>query len=209
MIVCGACAFLVYLILEPFIHSILWAILTGALLFPLKHRLTSLTLRYLQQLDTNSHLVSYGLVILLPWRIFDQAIESIGPICIQNYKPLLFTSIFLPSIEFLQSDIVYEWITTIGYDYLILFQKFIYLFDSLWVIILFTIYLCAVFVLYNNSLILQYVLKTLALPIWCCLFIYLSQFFPVNYRLLVITFSAFLICCGYLIDQKINRKLRF
>ncbi|CAF1179897.1 unnamed protein product [Adineta ricciae] len=114
VIVCGACAFLVYLILEPFIHSILWAILTGALLFPIKHRLTSLTLRYLQQLDTNSHLVSYGLVILLPLRIFDKTIESIGPICIQNYKSLLFTSIFLPSIEFLRSDIVYEWITTIG-----------------------------------------------------------------------------------------------
>ncbi|UJR31955.1 hypothetical protein I4U23_019428 [Adineta vaga] len=205
VIVCGTCAALVYCILEPFIQSILWAILAGAFLFPFKNHFTSLALYYLQQLDKNSYVLCYGLVILLPLQIFDKTIESIGPICIRNWKQLILICIFLPSIEFLQSDIVYRWIKTIEYDYFLFFEKYIHLFDSLWVILMILIYLCAVLTVYNCSLTIQYLLKSLAIPIWFCLFIYLSQIFPINYRLIILTFTMILICCGFLLDQKINQ----
>jgi len=84
VIVCGACALLVYHILQPFLQSILWSILAGAFLFPFKDRFTSIARHYLYQLDTDSYLLVYGLVIILPLKIFDQIIESIGPLCIRN-----------------------------------------------------------------------------------------------------------------------------
>ena len=80
MIVCGACAVLVYHILEPFLPSILWSILAGAFLFPFKTRYASLAHRYLRQLDADSHLLIAGLLIRLPIKIIDHIIESLGPI---------------------------------------------------------------------------------------------------------------------------------
>src|SRR5215475_4972378 len=82
VIVCVACALLVYRILQPFLQSILWSILTGAILFPFKNNFTLISRHYLHQLDRNSYLLIYGLGIILPLKIFDQILESIGPLCI-------------------------------------------------------------------------------------------------------------------------------
>jgi len=207
VIVCGTCALLVYHILQPFLQSILWAILAGAFLFPFKNRSTSIARYYLQELDKNSHLLVYGLVIILPLKIIDKIIESIGPLCIQNWKELVFIIIFLPSIEFFQSGLIYRCITTIGYDYFIKFQRYIHIFDSLWIILFIIIYFFTVFILYNSSSLIKYILNIFSIPIWFILFIYLSQYLSINYRFIVVTLVGILIVVGLIINQNINGKL--
>ncbi|CAF1029362.1 unnamed protein product [Adineta steineri] len=208
VIVCGICAVLVYCILEPFIQSILWAILTGAFLFPFKNHFTSIARYHLQELETNSHLLFYGLVIILPFQILDKTIESIGPLCIDKWKQLILIIIFLPSIEFLQSGVVYRCITTIGYDYYILFERHIHIFDSLWVILFVIIYFLAVLTVYNSSSVIKSILKIFSIPTWFILFIYLSQIFPSHYRLIVVTLTIILIFIGYIVDQNMTRSHR-
>ncbi|CAF0871781.1 unnamed protein product [Rotaria sordida] len=201
VIVCGACAVIVYRILEPFLQSILWSILAGAFLFPFKNHFTSIARYYLRQFDANSYFLCYGLVIILPIQIFDKAIESIVPLCIQKWKQLILIIIFVPSIEFLQSGVIYHCITTIGYDYFVIFEKYIHHFDSPWITSLVIIYIFAVLILYNKSSVIKYILNIFSIPIWFILFIYLSQFLPVNYRLIVVTFAAILLVVGFVVEQ--------
>lgn len=209
VIVCGACAILVYHILEPFFSSILWSILSGALLFPLKTRCTSLTQRYLHQLDTDSHLLIFGLIILFPLKILDEILEFFGLLCIRKWKELIIIIIFLPSIEFLQSDIVYRCLITIGDNYFLLFERHIHLFDSRWIILIIFIYFSAVSTVYNRSFELKYILNIFAIPIWFCLFVYLSQIFPIYYRFIVVNFTSILAVVGYIIEPNVNSKLTF
>jgi hypothetical protein len=202
VLVCGACAILVYRILEPFLHSILWAILIGGFLFPFKYHFASITRYHLRQLDGNSYLLFYGLGIILPIKITDKFIESIGPLCIRKWKQIILIIIFLPSIEFLQSGIVYRFITTIGYDYFVRFERYIHLFDSLWVQTVILAYFFAVLILYNNSAVIKYILKIFSIPIWFCLVIYLTKFLSINYRFIVVNLAVVLLGIGFIIAGK-------
>ncbi|CAF3052542.1 unnamed protein product, partial [Rotaria sp. Silwood2] len=201
VIVCGACALIVYRILEPFLQSILWSILAGAFLFPFKNRFTSIARYHLREFDTKSYLLFYGLIIILPIQIFDKTIEYIVPLCIRKWKQLILIIIFLPSIEFLQSGVIYHYITTIGYDYFVIFERHIHLFDSSWMTSLVIIYIFAVLSLYNSSSLIKYILNIFSIPIWFILFIYLSQFLPINYRLIVVTLVVILIVVGFVVEQ--------
>ncbi|CAF3718103.1 unnamed protein product [Rotaria sp. Silwood1] len=201
VIVCGACALIVYRILEPFLQSILWSILAGAFLFPFKYRFTSIARYHLRQFDMNSYFLFYGLIIILPIQIFDKTIESICSLCIRKWKQLILIIIFLPSIEFLQSGVIYHCITTIGYDYFIIFERYIHIFDSLWIKSFVIIYIFAVLIFYNSSSLIKYILNIFSIPIWFILFIYLSQYLPVNYRLIVLTLAVILIGIGFVIEQ--------
>lgn len=200
---------LVYHILEPFLHSILWSILTGALLFPFKTHITLISRHYLSELDKNSHLLVYGLILLLPLKIFDKLIELIPSFCITKWKQLIIILIFLPSIEFLQSGIVYRWIITIGYDYFIQFNKSILFFHSSWIVLFIFIYFFAVFTIYNNSLIIKSILKKISLFIWWILFIYFSQYLSINYQFIAIHLLAICISIGFIVDKNVNGKLIF
>jgi hypothetical protein len=193
---------LVYRILEPFLHSILWSILIGAFLFPFKHRFASIARYHLRQLDANSHLLFYGLVIILPIELIDKTIESIGPLCLRKWKQLVIIIIFLPSIEFLQSGVVYRCLTTIGYDYFVIFERHIHLFDSLWIQSFVLSYFFAVLILYNSSSVIKYLLNLFSIPIWFSLFIYLSKFLPINYRLIVVSLAVILVGISFIITGK-------
>jgi len=202
VLVCGACALLAYRILEPFLRSILWSILAGAFLFPFKNHLTSIARSSLSQLDTDSHLLFYGLVILLPLKTIDRTIESIGPFCLRNWKEVLIIIIFLPTIELLQTGVIYRWVTTIGYDFLNTLVFIVHIFDSLWVTTLVIGYLIAVLTIYNNSPLIKTILNLFAIPVWFILLTYLSQFLPVTYRLIVLILSIVLTVVGFVVDLR-------
>jgi hypothetical protein len=151
ILVCGACALLAYRVLEPFLRSILWSILAGAFLFPFKNHLTQISRDYLRQLDTDSHLLFYGLVILLPLRTVDRTIESIFPFSIRKWKQLLVLLLFLLSIVLLQTGVVYRWLITIGYDCINTFVLIVHIFDSPWMTTLVIAYIIAVLTIYDSS----------------------------------------------------------
>ncbi len=202
VLACGACALLAYRILEPFLRSILWSILAGAFLFPFKNHLTSIARDSLRQLDDDSHLLFYGLVILLPLKTIDRTIESFGPLCLRNWKELLIIFIFLPTIELLQTAVVYRWVITIGYDVLNILLYIVHIFDSLWITTLIIGYLLAVLIIYNNSPRIKYILDLFAIPVWFILLIYLSQFLPIIYRLIVVILSIILTVVGFVVDLR-------
>ncbi|CAF0779991.1 unnamed protein product [Adineta steineri] len=202
VLVCGACALLAYRVLEPFLRSILWSILAGAFLFPFKNHLTSTARQYLQQLDTDSHLLFYGLVILLPLRTIDRTIESIGPLFIRKWKELLIIVIFLPTIELLQTGVVYRWVISITDDITNTVVLIVYIFDSIWITTLVIAYLIAVLTIYDSSPLIKSLLNILAVPVWFILLIYLSQFLPVTYRLIVIILSIILTVVGFIVDLR-------
>ncbi|CAF3503185.1 unnamed protein product [Rotaria sp. Silwood1] len=200
VLVCGACALLAYRILEPFLRSILWSILAGAFLFPFKNHLTLKTRYFLRQLDTDSHLLFYGLLILLPLRTIDRTIDSIFPFIKKKWKELLIIFIFLLSIEWIQSGVVYHWLITIGYDIFDKLGLFVHVFDSLWITTIVIAYLIAVLTIYDSSPLIRILLNLLAIPIWFILLIYLSQFLPINYRLIVVILAIILTVVGFIVD---------
>lgn len=63
LFVAGCIALAVYYVLEPFLHSLLWAALIGTLLHPLKYRSTATIRRWLQYLERSSIPLSLGLVL--------------------------------------------------------------------------------------------------------------------------------------------------
>ncbi|CAF1487952.1 unnamed protein product [Rotaria sordida] len=200
VLVCGACGLLVYRVLEPFLRSILWSILAGAFLFPFKNHLTLTTRNFLRQLDRNSNLLFYGLVILLPLQTLDRTIDAIVPFIIKRWKELLIIFIFLLLIESFQIDVIYYWLITIGYDFIFKLGFIVHLFDSLWITTIVISYLIAVLTIYDSSPLIKILLNILAIPIWFILLIYLSQFLPVNCRLIVVILSIILTVVGFIVD---------
>lgn len=209
VLVCGACALLAYRVLEPFLRSILWSILAGAFLFPFKNHLTSLARQSLKQIDTGSYLLFYGLIILLPLKKLDRTIDSIIPLSLRHWKEISIILIFLPTINFLQTGVIYRWLT-ISYEFFHKLVFIIHIFDSLWVTALVVTYLIAVFTIYDRSETIKKILNLLAIPIWFILLIYLSQFLPATYRLIVLILSIVLTVVGFIVDlrEHIDRKYK-
>jgi len=148
-------------------------------------------------------------------RTIDRTIESIGPLFIRKWKELLIILIFLPTIELLQTGVVYRWVTTIGHDIINTLVLIVHIFDSVWVTTLVIAYLIAVLTIYDSSPWIKSLLNIIAIPVWFILLIYLSQILPVTYRLAVIFLSIVLTVVGFIvdvrehIDQNVARKSRF
>ncbi|CAF3440966.1 unnamed protein product [Rotaria socialis] len=202
----GACGLLAYRVLEPFLRSILWSILAGAFLFPFKNHLTLTARHYLHQLDTDSHVLFYGLVVLLPLRTIDRTIESIFPYSKKKWRELLIIFIFLISIKLVQTGFVYHWIFIIGYGFIEKLSCIVHLCDSLWVTAVLFGYLISVLTMYENSPVIRFLLNLLAIPVWFILLLYLSQFLPVNYRLIVVILSIILTVVGFVVDFRERTK---
>ena len=202
ILVCGACALLAYEILQPFLRSLLWSILAGAFLFPFKNHLTGIARQSLEQLEKESHLLFYGLAILLPLKKIDRTIESIVPFCRRKWKELLAIAIVLPTIKFLKEGMIYRWISTIGYDILEKSIYFVHLFDSAWVTALVIGYLIAVLTMYENFPRMKVILDYSAIPIWFILLVYLSQFLPGAIRIILVVLSIILIVVGFVVDTR-------
>lgn len=200
VLVCGLCALYAYRVLEPFLRSILWSILAGAFLFPFKKHFTSRARRSLYQLESDSYLLFYGLAIILPLKTLDRMIESIFPLCLRYWKELGSIVLFLPMIEFLQAGVVYHWFLQGGTSFLEKFLFLVHLFDSVWITTLIIGYLIAVLVFYNHSPLVKTILNLFAIPVWLILLIYLSQFLPVTYRLIVVILAISLTVVGFVVD---------
>lgn len=209
VLVCIACTLVIYYIFEPFLSSILWSLLFGALLHPLKTRCVSLTRCYLRQLDGNYHFLVFGLFILFPIRIVDHIIEFISLLCIRRWKELIFIFMCLPTIEFFQSGLIYRSLINIIYDSYIHFERHVQCCDSPWTLAVISLYFFAVLTVYNSSTRWKFFLTKLAGPVWCCLLLYSSQILPINYRVIVLVCTGFIAVLSYWLSPNTNSKLTF
>lgn len=95
LFMCAAAALGLYWILEPFVKPLMWALLVGSALHPLKRSLRDRFQGWFQMLeDTNTPTV-LGLV-LLPVNIFNNVSECIGQFIWDRIKIILAITVLLP-----------------------------------------------------------------------------------------------------------------
>jgi hypothetical protein len=63
-------------------------------------------------------------------------------------------------------------------------------------------YIIAVLTIYDSSPVIKTILNLFAIPVWFILLIYLSQFLPVIYRLVVVLLSIVLTVVGFIVDLR-------
>lgn len=96
----------VYLILEPFLHPILWAVLTGAFLFPFKHAGTTRIEAWLMYIDIN-HIPLVASVFVSPIYSLHHIIVKIEQVILCYWKLISFLLVFaLSSYISLQFDVI-------------------------------------------------------------------------------------------------------
>ena len=84
----GACiAAAVYYVLQPFLHALLWAILTGTFLHPFKHRCTTQLNAWLLNLEDSNVPLTFGL-LLSPLYLFNWASTSLKDLALTHWRAL-------------------------------------------------------------------------------------------------------------------------
>ncbi|KAK7867585.1 hypothetical protein R5R35_014791 [Gryllus longicercus] len=75
----------VFIVLEPFFKPLLWALLCGSVLYPIKHSLATSMNSWLSSLPTNSTPLLLG-IIIVPIQILDNTSERIGNVTLKYIK---------------------------------------------------------------------------------------------------------------------------
>ncbi|XP_044728821.1 transmembrane protein 245 [Chrysoperla carnea] len=88
LIFCCATCWTLYLILEPFIKPLVWALLIGSVLHPFKYKLTKLIRKWFKQLDEKNTPVIIGFVVL-PINIANDFSESVGNHILKRLKIII------------------------------------------------------------------------------------------------------------------------
>lgn len=84
----GACiAAAVYYVLQPFLHALLWAILTGTFLHPFKHRCTTQLNAWLLRLEESNVPLTFGL-LLSPLYLFNWVSTSLMELALSHWVAL-------------------------------------------------------------------------------------------------------------------------
>jgi len=127
---CSAIA--VYHILLPFLRPLLWALLCGTVLFPLKYRLVTASRQWLSGLRKSGTPLILG-TVLLPVTVADSAVTTAATILQYYVVPLALLAFLLPAGYFL----VYVWLGRAFLDALLVifsfFDKVVGYFHAFWV----------------------------------------------------------------------------
>lgn len=83
-----AAGWAVFIVLEPFFKPLLWALLCGSVLYPIKHSLATSMNSWLNSLPTNSTPLLLG-IIIVPIQILDNASERIGNVTLKYIKYII------------------------------------------------------------------------------------------------------------------------
>lgn len=98
LFLCCAAGYAVYMILEPFIKPLIWAVLVGSALHPLKHSLRFKFQSWFEKLSTTNTPVVFG-IFLLPFDIVNQLSELVGDNLWKRLKLILAFCITIPIIH--------------------------------------------------------------------------------------------------------------
>ncbi|KAG8226009.1 hypothetical protein J437_LFUL015935, partial [Ladona fulva] len=101
MMICVSGVIAVFYILEPFIKPLLWALLCGSVLYPLKQTLADILKRWLEELDHSSTPLVFGM-ILVPIQVVDAMSEWALCAALYRWKLLLglFSSLILLCVSY-------------------------------------------------------------------------------------------------------------
>jgi predicted PurR-regulated permease PerM len=187
---------LLLIVLQAFVRSILWALLTGAFLFSFKHYLTDATCKRLEKIETTSSCLTFQLVIL-PFQLIDSASDYVWEFCKKKYIQLI--SIIVTIILLNYVNIFYEPFITYILSIIDLFtaivQFFVFYVDNSWQIsctILLAYFLSIIFY-WNKST--KSLFRVIAIPIWICFLILISQILG-TYRMFFLILFFIFTCIG-------------
>lgn len=101
----------VYFILEPFVKPLLWAILVGSVLHPIKQKSAVATCNWLSQLQEENTLLIFGF-LSVPLQVVNMSAEWMGNTLINNLKSILILTVSFPLVHIFNqyysfSDFVY------------------------------------------------------------------------------------------------------
>lgn len=83
--VCCAVGYALFLILEPFFKPLLWALLLGSLLHPIKYSASESMKRWFVKLESSNRSFILG-VFILPFDIVNEAYKFVGTVFHNYYK---------------------------------------------------------------------------------------------------------------------------
>lgn len=107
---CCAAGWALFLILEPFMKPLMWAVLVGSVLHPLKRSLRDRFQDWFETLESTQTPVVFGL-LLLPLNIANNISEFIGDSLIRHIKliiSLTFVMIIAPVVYFYTPSIILQ-----------------------------------------------------------------------------------------------------
>lgn len=100
LFICCAAGYAVYMILEPFIKPLMWAVLVGSALHPMKNSLRLKFQSWFQTLDTSNTPVILG-VLLLPLNVTNEVAEFLGENLWKRLKLIIAVCVAIPVIHFI------------------------------------------------------------------------------------------------------------
>lgn len=100
LVLCCATGWALYLILEPFIKPLVWALLVGSVLHPLKHSLRTRFQKWFQDIDESGTPFLFGICVL-PFGIINNISELIGSTLLKYFKIIAAIAVTVPILHVL------------------------------------------------------------------------------------------------------------
>lgn len=100
LVLCCATGWALYLVLEPFIKPLIWALLVGSVLHPLKHNLRRRFQKWFQDIDESETPFLLG-VFVIPFGIVNNVSELIGSTLLKYFKIIAAVVIIVPALHIL------------------------------------------------------------------------------------------------------------
>ena len=166
---------LLLIVLQAFVRSILWALLTGAFLFAFKRYFTVITREKLKLIDDNGSSLSLQL-FMLPIKLLDSASEYVFDMCLKRYRQLavLIGAVVAINILAIFYEHIVEFICIVFKFFFRVTDAFAYFVDNFWPIACTILigYLVAIAIYWNDDY--KPLFKILSLPIWTCFLFMIS-----------------------------------
>ena len=105
----GAAAMAVYFILEPFIKPLLWAMLIGSVLHPVKQHSVAFARGWLSDLYMSNTLLVFG-ILTVPLKAVDFSAQWMGTTIQKNLKLLLSFTLGIPVVIIIQQNYSYSYV---------------------------------------------------------------------------------------------------
>lgn len=102
LLLCGAAGWALFYIFEPFVKPLIWALLIGSVLYPVKHSLATQFELWFQQFSSSSNPIFFSF-FMIPIHVIDEISETVGNTVMNNIKLIVTFGIGILSVFLIHS----------------------------------------------------------------------------------------------------------
>ncbi|XP_050415394.1 transmembrane protein 245 isoform X2 [Patella vulgata] len=192
----------VYFILEAFLRPLLWALLCGTFLYPMKRSLTNVIRRWMKGLRSSGTPIAVG-IALLPVTVLDSSSNALSDQIQRNFKIIIGIAVGLPVVYLLYHFGPLQHIFGI-FNFLLWFlYELIGYFSSIWIWTIFVAYILLLFVYWTPES--HETLSYVAIPVWVIFIIHVATIAgPLRVPLLITMIAIMII--GFVTDVNANKS---